>query len=436
MGSDINIEIAGNASKFVRATGDVEEGLEKVSDSLDDMTRDTKRGADQAERAVDDLARSFDDTRKKAQRLGDAGDDAGRGIKRGMDDAEDGVRRFGDQTSEVGDELRQNLGETFSSFRGDLEDLPQIAQDTLGGLAGSGALGGIPGLAATAAGAAGLGLIIGAFQNIEEERQRLEERANSLAQAYIDAGTTVLDTVTLASRVSEVLTTPEQRTEAEKLVDVLGVSLPEAARILAGDTNALSAAQQVLAEKNAALNEQREDGKLLTEEEAAALADQQLALDGAADSLGTYADNNKTAAQTAREYSDALLGMVRDAGSAGLEIDDLGNKLLTLPDNTQVMIDAQTGQATTDVTKFKGDTDGIIDQLNGEQIVLNLSTGEAIRLAQDAANRIAGIPDRNASVNLDTSGATNGLENWISQNNGRTLKIYGKYVSPVGGQIP
>lgn len=373
-----------------------EQAVERVGTEFKDTGRD-------GERAVDKLKDALKDAQRESEKLGRSGRDSGSDIGRGMRDAEDDVRRFSDRTAEVGDELRQNLGETFSSFRGDLEDLPQIAQDTLGGLAGSGALGGIAGLAATAAGAAGLGLIIGAMDAIGKEGEKLEGRAGSLAQAYIDAGTTVLDTVTLASRVSEVLTDPDQRADAQKLVDVLGVDLPEAARILAGDTNALAAAQEVLSDKNKALNDQRRDGKLLTEEEAAALADQQNALDNAGASLGTYASNNEKAAQIARDYSDALKGMISEAGDAGEEVDELGNKLITLPDNTQIFIDAKTGQATTDVSRFKGDTDGVIDHLNGREIVLR--------------------------AEADTSGITRAVDRVIAQNGGKTIKIGTKIVT-------
>lgn len=62
-----------------------------------------------------------------------------------------------------------------------------------------------------------------------------------------------------------------------------------------------------------------------------------------------------------------------------------------MPDNTQILIDAKTGQATQDVSKFKGDADGVIDHLNGREVVMRANTSEAINAAQNAVNQIAGM---------------------------------------------
>jgi hypothetical protein len=70
-------------------------------------------------------------------------------------------------------------------------------------------------------------------------------------------------------------------------------------------------------------------------------------------------DINGQANETFRAQQGVLRGLINDAASATLEVDELGNELYTLPDGTQIMIDAETGQATTDVQKFKGDVDGV-----------------------------------------------------------------------------
>ncbi|MEV4738538.1 MULTISPECIES: hypothetical protein [unclassified Microbacterium] len=405
MAKGIDLSVAADTRSAMSAINrGLLEPLEDVSEQLEQLGDDSKQAGDKLERGMRDAQRRTDDAADEIKKLRDELNRAGRAGKTTGDDIDDGLDRVKHAAAETGDELKQNLGETFSSFRGDLEDLPQIAQDVFGGLAGS--VGTLPAAFGLAAGAAGIGLLINAFQGIEAERQKLEDRAGSLAQAYIDAGTTVLDTVTLASRVSEVLTDPEKRADAQKLVDVLGVDLPEAARILAGDTNALATAQDVLADKNAKLNDQRATGKLLTEEEAAALADQQNALDNAGSSLDTYATNNAKAADIARDYSDALKGMVNDAGDVGVEIDDLGNKLISLPDGKQILIDAETGQATTDVARFKGDTDGVIDQLNGRDVVL--------------------------SVKSELVAAQRDVDGFIVRNNGRTIQLKSRVISAEG----
>lgn len=365
-------------------------GPEQLERGLKDAQRATEKLSDETQTAAREIEREFRDTYRKVKQSSDDGID---GAKKGLD--------------ELGDEAKQTAKETAASFDGSFESIidmgQEVAANAFGGF-------GPAGIAAGLAAAGGIGLLVAAFDQAEERRQALEDRASSLAQAYIEAGSTVLDTITLASRVSEVLTTPEQREEAQKLADVLGVDLPEAARVLAGDTNALAGAQEVLAQKREALNKQQQDGKLLTEEEAQAYGNQSIALSNAADSLGTYATNNDKAAQAARAYSDALLGMVADAGQAGVEVDELGNKLITLPDNTQVMINAETGQATTDISRFKGDADGVIDHLNGRDIVLEAKASVA------EAQRV--------------------VNNFITQNDGKSFRLNGRVTVSGGGQIP
>ncbi|KNC30038.1 hypothetical protein FF38_01809, partial [Lucilia cuprina] len=149
--------------------------LEKAEDAFKDLERAASDVGRDGARDVSRLEEALQDARKESERTE-------KGLRDVGDTGERGFKRLGEKGAEVSGELRQNLGETFSSFRGDLEDLPQIAQDTLGGLAGSGALGGIGGLAATAAGAAGLGLIIGAMDQIDERNQELAQRAGEMAQ--------------------------------------------------------------------------------------------------------------------------------------------------------------------------------------------------------------------------------------------------------------
>ncbi len=408
MAGGFSINATLNASKFLRGVKDIDGALEDLEGSLDDVAdevekidkgdgfKDLKKDADKAEDAASDLEKRLRKVRDEAKDVGKATDSIG-------DDGSRNFRKMGDTAEEVSGELRQNLGETFSSFRGDIEDLPQIAQDVFGGLAGS--VGGLAGAFALAGGAAGIGLIIAAVQTLNADAEAAQQYANDLANAYIDAGGTVLDTITLASRVSEVLTDPDQRKEAEKLADLLGIELPEAVRILAGDTNALEAARQTLRKEEEKLQDTREDGRLLDEQEAAALADRQYQLDQVTGILNKQGDANTYASDTAREYSDALKGMIEDAGTASVEVDELGNRVYTLPDGVQIFVDAETGQATTKVDKFKGDVDGVPETVKTTAL-------------------------------FDSSGASAGLNNWISQNNGKTIKIYGKYISPAGSSIP
>src|SRR5690606_37256651 len=60
-----------------------------------------------------------------------------------------------------------------------------------------------------------------------------------------------------------------------------------------------------------------------------------------------------------KEQQAVLFGLIEDAGTATAQVDELGNTVYSLPDGTQILVSAETGQATTDVSTFKGDLDEI-----------------------------------------------------------------------------
>ncbi|MFB4348480.1 hypothetical protein [Microbacterium sp. CR_7] len=392
----IKIDFISNTRDLIRGTDDAEKALDDVADSLDDMTRDAKDGSRDAERAVERLEDSFRDAARRAKDLGDAGDDAGDKVRRGMRDADDDVRRFGRTSEEVGDELKQNLGETFSSFRGDLEDLPQIAQDTLGGLAGSGALGGIPGLVATAAGAAGIGMLIGAFESMDEAAKESAQRANDWADAYIEAGGRLLSFEQQMAKVRDITT--NQYDVASKNAELWGVSVETAIAAMAGSQSALddvsdSVNKQSDAAARAAVEAQKmaeaSGGTLgvLTQEEQKAAA--------AADALNLLTGEMDRGAQQADVYSRLLADTARSTEGATEAVDDFGDSIVTLPGGKQVYIDAETGQATADV--------------------------DAI------SNKIYSVPDGHATVRV--TGDTTDIDRKLRVLSGTTLKIGARIVT-------
>lgn len=336
MSGEIRLDIASDTKQAVRGMDDVAKALGVTVDELEDVAK-------AAGKTSDDVVRDF-------RKMQNAADDV---------DAGKGFKKAGDASGEFKQEALANLSEVTSSFSGDLSDIGDLAQGTFGGLA---SLGGPVGLAFGAA-AAGVGLIIASFQQAEDARKALEERANDLASAYIDAGTAVLDAVTIASRTSEILTDPEQRKEAERLVDVLGIQLPEAARLLAGDTNTLAAARTIVTQNEAeylALLQASADymNGDFTKADQARLD----RLSAQREAVRQLTDINGQATESFKAQQGVLKGLINDAASATVEVDELGNELYTLPDGTQILIEADTKQATTDVSKFKGDVDGIAEQ--------------------------------------------------------------------------
>lgn len=383
------------------------QGIETgIIDPLEDAQKELvelgkSKGPEQLEKGMKDAEKATDRLKDETKRTADAIEqeyrDSYRKARQSADDGLDGMKR---NTEEVTSELKQNLGETFSSFRGDLEDLPQIAQDTLGGLAGSGALGGIGGVAATAAGAAGLGMIIGAMDTINERAEALEDRANDMATAFIEAGSNVLNATTVAAAAADVITDPEKRKEVQAYADALGVDFPTAVRAYVGDANALAVVDGVVSDarrENVKLaDEQREALKALTPEQQNMLETNSKAIDAGRELNGVVSDANAKY----QEQQGVLLGLIGDAGTAGESIDELGNKLYTLPDGTEIMISAETGQATTDVAKFKGDTNGVIDQLNSRDVVMNVVTDQAFASIDSVKRALNGLT---ATINVDAN---------------------------------
>lgn len=208
----LKIDILANTREAQRNVKDLGEELDRNADALDDLAREGDQAGEKLERSFRDMVRDVEKAEKSVDKLErttkDVGDAGGRSF-----------RKIGDTGSEVASELSQNLGETMSSFRGNLEDLPQIAQDTLGGLAGSGALGGIAGLAATAAGAAGLGLIIASLDAQTEAAERLRERLSSAYTQAIEDGRNYINEAQVIAELQDLMFNPDRVGEYNRLLE-------------------------------------------------------------------------------------------------------------------------------------------------------------------------------------------------------------------------
>lgn len=376
----IKIDFLANVSNLLRGTKNVDDALDDVADSLDDVARDGDDSTEKLERSFKDLADAARDESKRADKeLRKIGDNDG------------GISRAGKATGDFKDEAVANFSEVTSSFNGDMTSIGDLAQGTFGGLAST--LTGPLGLAAGAA-AVGVGLIASAIGDVETRRKELEERANDLAQAYIEAGGRSIDALTLASRTSEILTDPEQRKEAERLRDLLGIDLPTAVRAMAGDTIALAAANSIVngTEKERA-DLMRDSADYLSGEYTTAEKDrlaQLLDAKSAVDELNGVAEQ---ANETYQTQTDILTDLTAAAVGATEKTDAFGNRLVTLPNGVQVVIDAETGKATTDLSAFKGDLDAVAKPI---VIPLALDTSwareQARQIREDLASRGVVIP--------------------------------------------
>lgn len=403
MAGGFSINAMLNASKWLRGTKDMEDSLTDLEGALDDVAdevkkldradglKDLAKDADRAEDEMSDLEKRLRKVRDEAGDIGDKGDA--------------GFRKLGAAGEEVSSELKQNLGETFSSFRGDIEDLPQVAQDVFGGLAGS--VGGLAGSLALAAGAAGIGLLIAQFQAADEAAKESAARAAEWADAFIEAGSKTLTFEQQAAKVRDIITDDERYKQATENAKLWGVSIDTAVAALAGSESAIDEVTGALDKKREASEKDAAAAQEMAEANGSALlalTPAEVEYNKAKDALNLLTGEMERGAQGADVYSRYLADTARATEGATEAVDEFGDTVITLPDGKQVYIDAETGRATDNVNSIQA--------------------------------KIYGVKGTTVGVGVETSGASAGLNNWISQNNGKTIKIYGKYVSPAGSNVP
>lgn len=390
----------------IKPTEEAEKALKELGDT--DAGRDAARDLEKLEDKLKDAQRQ---TERMSNSMDDLGDNKG-------------ITRLKDGAQEVTQEVGQNLGEAVSSIRGDISDLGQVGQDTLGGLAatlaGTGPAG-IAGAAALAAGAVGLGLITAEVEKQNERVQQLKGYFSDAWREAVEGGRTYIDTATVIGEMNDIIFNQDRADEYKRIQeDAASLSLDTSVllRAAAGDQDALN---EVMSRTNALqddqaqkIREKQETLKAGQEAELDALHVEEDAINGLKNRWQEYGDisaeNQQKARDAAQTTSDYLLKTVSEADSATKAVDDFGNTLITLPDGQEIVIDAKTGKATADVSKFKTDTDGVINHLNGRQISLVVRT--ALRDAQNQVN------------------------NFIKTNEGRSFKIHGRFQVDSGRVLP
>lgn len=432
---DESKDSGGDVSDFARKIVSAAREAGKSDDDIKDALRSYGINAKEAERAVGRVGDEFQDTGRTGARSLDDLEDGLRDVQRQTDRAKDAVDDFdvrgragfgkvAEGAKEVTQEVGQNLGEAVSSIRGDLSDLGQVGQDTLGGLAatlaGTGPAG-VVGAAALAGGAVGLGLVTAQIDEQNKRVQKLRDHFTEAWRAAVEGGRDYIDTATIVSQINDIALSDDYATERQHALEAsktTGIDLQTIYRALAGDAESLDQVHGRLTDSETeywnTLKDVAAGTKTVTQEQADQYRDQHNAVSSLIGDLDGVTDANARAAEqaeiSARAISDQLLSAVDSADSATKAVDDFGNVLITLPDGQEIVIDAKTGKATSDVSKFKTDTDAVIKHLDGRQIDLIVKT--ALRNAQ------------------------NELNGFVSRNSGRTIRLHGRFdVSPIGGDI-
>lgn len=245
MGKPIEIPFLANVWNALRGFKNLEDGLDEVSGSLDDVARDAKRagddlgenitdGAREAERSTERLEKSFKDLRDEARTSSrQAGDDLGRNVRRGTDEAEDGIREFRD-------EANSTAREAAASFDGSAESIGDAFQEVAANaFAGFGPAGAAAGLAA----ALGIGLIIQALNEGGEQSDAFKQKVADLTQELIETGDGAPSLDYIVERLQELATTGDEAgvtlAKLRETADGSGRSYRDLAQAYAGNVDGL-----------------------------------------------------------------------------------------------------------------------------------------------------------------------------------------------------
>ncbi|GAA5205868.1 hypothetical protein [Microbacterium kyungheense] len=362
MTKGIDLAIAADTRSAMSAiTRGVIDPLEDVSDLLEQIG--DQRDTDKLERGMRDAQRRTEDAKSEIRDLRDELNKAGRAGKSAGDDIDDGMRKAEAGVKDLKDESNSTAREAAASFDGSAESIADAFQEVAANaFAGFGPAGAVAGLAV----AAGIGLGIAAIDDMNERTKLSEENIASWAQKYVESGGRIISASEVVGGVIAIATDPEQFKTAAENAKNWGVDVSTAMRAMSGDATALNVVQgsvndmqrewsSIVDEAGNASDGYAAKNLNLTSEQVK-LRDQLFA---GADAFRELTGEMSAGKDRADLVTESLVGLINDTKGATKEVDELGNELYTLPDNTQIMIDAKTGQATQNVTTFKGDLDGI-----------------------------------------------------------------------------
>lgn len=327
----LKLDILANTTSLIQSMKKGGASIEDVSDALDDLARE---GADAGEK----MERSFRDIAREAS---DSGGKVGREMK-------DGFKKAGDGAEDFKQEANSTAREAAASFDGSAESIGDAFQEVAANaFAGFGPAGALAGLAA----AAGIGLATEAFNKAKEATEEAKEAAYDYAFAVTDTGAVVATAEALRGYTSDV----EKMKEAQEIATASGWELRDVVLALATGEG-LPALTKAFDENSMASGI---NGYRLLE------------LDG---TLRGTAQGLKLGTAGAELYSGMLYTLATQAGVATGEVDELGNQIYELPDGKQIVVNAETKQASNNLDAFEGEMDAIAGKEVTSTVKLRLDT--------------------------------------------------------------
>lgn len=355
------IEPLKDAEKALKDLGE-SRGPEQLESDMRDAQKQTEKLKDETERAADAIEKDFKRAYREAKESGT-----------------DSMGRIQSATQEVTQEVGSNLGEAVSSIRGDMSDLGQVGQDTLGGLAATVSGMGPAGLAgafALAAGAVGLGALTAGQEEAREKQEKLNEAAAKFAEGYLEGINGAIAGAQVFAEINAIATDPDRYKTAGDNAKAWGVDMATAMRAMAGDATALQVVDQSLDKQAEAMQRNAEGADNYAQSIEQATTGQSSAnstyLEGRA-ALDQINEAMAIGRQQAENAQSALFDYASQVGVATGKTDDLGNSIVRLPDGKEIVMDAQTRRANEDVDAFEQNVQGIRDKTVGVRVVLDKS---------------------------------------------------------------
>ncbi|WP_341935513.1 hypothetical protein MRBLWO14_001165 [Microbacterium sp. LWO14-1.2] len=379
----LTIDIAANSRAAQRDVKDLSKALDDTADALEDITRDGDKAGDKLEASFRDMVRS-------AGRADDAVRKIGDGAKQSFDKASDGAEEFAD-------EANSTAREAAASFDGSAESIADALQEiAANAFAGFGPAGAVAGLAA----AAGIGLAVAGFENVQEAQEELQALTNEWANTYLEEGSKVLSTATIVAKGLEILS--NQHAEVTENARLWGVAEETAVAAMAGSPAALDEVAAALDRKRDAAAKDAQAAQELAQANGGtvgSLTPLEVEVNKATDAFNRHVQAQRDGATAVDTMSYFLRDQATAAKDATLTVDEFGDSIYTLPDGKQIYIDAETGQATENVSAIE--------------------------------SKIYGIPDGNATVYVN--GDTSDVDRKLRILSGTTIKIGARIVTSGNG---
>lgn len=360
----------------IRAVVKLGRATDRTRDDMKDALRGIGLSAEDAEDALAAIERETGELGKQAPRdvkhaedavkdLGDAGEEAG-----------EKVETINDKTGHVGEGLR-GLGDIARDvLRGDFEGAASGAIDALSSIGGA-LTGGLVG-GAIATGVAGIvSSWIKSWTDAAEDTKRIV--SDAFQEMATDGIAAWESTRSQMKRLSEAY--DEHEGEIQRIADLTGLAFETVASAWAGNKDAIDVVNRAYGEQVDELGKIPGATKEATD---ATVRGWEGIMAPLNNTLDAYDSAKEKAQRLAEQQSTDILKALDGYGKVALEIDEVGNKLIELPDGTRVMIDAETGQATLNLEKFKGDADDVIDHISNREarIILKADATQARRTAR------------------------------------------------------